>query len=535
MRRLRKAKRSTDDSGFGLIETVVALLIAGVVFGALATTLIAAVKSSLFSRQNQQAADYMTQALEEMRLLDYGALAINPAGLSSDPRVTTVAGVPYLDVNGTPERIVTADPTGLPAATTLSSATTNYTSFTLRRYVTVVPGMDTDLVRRATVYIAWTGNGTEHQRTTSTVISYGQRGLPLPSFRLEPGLSSVSINPGAEAVHKFTLANQGAPDRWNLGLTGDTTSFGLYADTNGDGVYTSGSDLALGDTSSDGLPDTGRIDPGTAVTFFLVFSSSTSTSTGTLTTTLSASSAGQPPPASSPKTAVATTVVTTGAVGPTPGPSPTTPPASAETVCSATAVTGSTQNQYTLTSYALHNEGPADSVTLAQLYMNTAAPSRSVLGQYSTDVAPGITGRQLSMTPAATDAAVLALTDATTYVDWAYQFPVAARIQGTAVLRMWVAAPTGPAPAVQLRAVVYTKAAGGTAPRVPIAAGTVTLGAGCAGFQEVFVTFSDIQPHVSLSANQWMGVRLVNNGPATVRLGYDEPWQVPAVFTLGVQ
>jgi len=523
------------DSGFGLIEMVVALLIAGILFGALATTLVSAVRASLFSRQNQQATDFMTQSIEQMRLLDYGSLSVDATALASDSRVVSCSGgVPCLTVNGTNEVIVTSSPAGVATSQTLASAQTNQTVYTVHRYVTALNGTSADLSRRVTVYISWTLNATVHTRSTSTIISYSQRGLPLPEFKLQPATSLVSINPTALAVHTFTLSNQGAPDRWNLVLTGSVGGVTLYADTDGDGSYTPGTDQPLTDTSGDGIVDTGRIDPSTTFRFFLVFASTSATPVGSLQTTVTASSVAQPPPASTAKSAIATTTVVAGVVGPTPVPSPTSPGVG-EVVCTTPLQIASASNSFTLTQYALHNTGVGDSSTLPQLYMSTSNSARTLLGHYSTDVDVTLTGRVLNSSGPLTVTAALAATDPLAYADWAYQFPLASRIQGQSELHLWIAAPSGALPASQLEAVVYTRGSGSSSPASAVASQAVAVAAGCTGFQEVSILLPQIQPAISLALNQWMGVRVVNTGSNQLRVGYDVPWQMPASFTVGVR
>jgi len=130
--------------------------------------------------------------------------------------------------------------------------------------------------------------------------------------------------------------------------------------------------------------------------------------------------------------------------------------------------------------------------------------------------------------------AALAATDPRAYADWEYQFPAASRIQGQSELHLWIAAPAG-APASQLEAVVYTRGSASSSPASAVVSQTITVAAGCAGFQEVSILLPQIQPAISLALNQWMGVRVVNTGTNPLRVGYDVPWQMPASFTVGVR
>src|SRR5450756_807730 len=210
MNRVRERCRSGDDRGFGLIETVVALLIAGIVFGALATTLISAVQASLFGRQNQQATDFMTRELELMRTLDYGSIAMDSGDLGGDARLSGCGITQCLDVNGADEPVITATVSGVnPHTTVLTGDETNNTPFTVSRYVTAAD-QPPDRAVRATVYVTWMNKGTLHTRSTSTIIAYTQRGLPLPVFKLELPIASLSVNPGGTLTYNLTLTNQGA-------------------------------------------------------------------------------------------------------------------------------------------------------------------------------------------------------------------------------------------------------------------------------------------------------------------------------------
>ena len=63
MRVLRR-RRPLDDEGFGLLEVVISLTIAAIAFSALSMALISGVQASLFSQQNQQAGDLLSQTVE---------------------------------------------------------------------------------------------------------------------------------------------------------------------------------------------------------------------------------------------------------------------------------------------------------------------------------------------------------------------------------------------------------------------------------------------------------------------------------------
>ena len=528
-----------DDAGFGLIEAVVALLIAGIVFSALATTLVASVQASLFGRQNQQATDFMTREIEKLRSADFGALSNVNSDVLGDPRLAACAAGPLcLSVNGVGERVVEATlGAASPHTSVLNGAETNQTAFTVSRYITKIADQPVDRARRATVYITWRSKGALKSRSISTIIAYTQRGLPLPVFKLLLPVPTQSVNPGARVTHKLELINQGATDRWNLTLTGATGGWNLYADTDGNGALDVATDLSVVDTTADGIVDTGRLDPSTTFPFFLTRLTPGSEPLGTTATTITATSVGQPAAAGAAKSVVATTVVTAGAVGPPPPPPPPSP--SPETTCPApSAEVASTQGSYTLRQFVLHSDGVGDTVLQPQMYLSAAAGDEPGLGRFSTDVDATVTGRILAPTGPSvpTTASVIGLTDPRKFADWALQFGSEGKVDGSAVLRLWAARQGAGAAPVSVRVVLYS-ATGGPAGlmRTVLAEKDISLGAlSCAGFQEFYVRLPDVSQKV-IPASRWLGVRVVTWGTDSVRFGYDVPSQFPASFTMGTK
>ncbi|HEY3338557.1 MAG TPA: type II secretion system protein [Propionicimonas sp.] len=545
--RFRKRLAVGDDRGFGLIEMVVALLIAGIVFTALATTLIASVQASLYSRQNQQATDFMTREIEQMRTLSYGALANRTSDLAGDTRLSSCGIQKCLDVNGADagglEPIATGTAGSVyPHTTVLTAAETNKTDFTVSRYVTVAPDQPAGQALRATVYITWQNKGVTKTRSLSTMIAYTQRGLPLPVFKLALPTSSITVARNAAATFALTLTNQGASDRFNLSLTSPSSGWSWYADTDGDGSLDTTIDQLLTDHTSDGIRDTGRLDPSTTFRFFVTRTTGAAETLATTATTITATSFGQPGAAGAVQSVIGTTTVVSGIATPPPPPPPSSPPpvVPPETTCAATVIEtpDAAAGGYTLRQYALHNDGLGDSALQAQMYFNSLAQDENGLPHYSTDISSTITGRMVAPGAATTPtgAVAIGLGDKTKFADWALQYGAKTRINGTGVLRLWVARSGAGAGAVGLKVVVYSGTGSSTGlTRTVLAEKDVTLGTlTCAGFQEVYVKLPTINA-VWIQKNDWLGVRVVPVGTDTVRFAYDSAGQFPASFTMGVK
>ena len=296
----RASTRGRGDEGFTLVEAIVSLMVLGIIFSALATAAIGALRASWTSRTEQQGIDFATQALERARDLDYGALAHVSGDLASDPRITSCGSNKCFKPDpARPEEVLLVSASGgvNPHITQVSAAQSNKVPISVATYVTDPQEHDAEY-KRVTVVASWTLGGVQRQRVVSSLVTETTRGLPLPIFKLTPlGGTSVSLNGGADAVLGFTLANQGAPDRWNLTFAGASAgSWSLYRD-DGDGVWEgSTTDLALTNTNSseDALVDTGRIDPTGSMVFWAVRTVPVGTAAGDYWSTLTATSAAQP-------------------------------------------------------------------------------------------------------------------------------------------------------------------------------------------------------------------------------------------------
>ena len=528
LRRLRRPVR--DDSGFSLIEAVVALFIAAVAFTGLAAAALSSVRGSLTARENQQAADFMARELEAARLLDFGSLANVSSDLAGDPDIDSCSGKPCIDPGtGTKELIYTgAGGTGgaiNPHVKTVSGNEANHASYTVKTYVTTPVDSYGAEYRRVTVHAEWSAYGKHRERSISSLVAFSQRGLPLPVFKLVPlGSTTANVNPGVQVVYGFRLTNQGAPDRFNL--SEDTAAGWTWVYDDGDGVWNPTADTtAIADTNGDGVRDTGRLNPNDFKVFWAYRTPGT---TGSTVTTWSATSIAQPAVDGGVQTVVTTTNVTTGVVSTTP--TPTTTPSTPVTDCPAagTAPTPTAASGYTTKSYTLHNSAsPGNTTAGALLSMNTSAPYASSLYEYSTNVMSGQPGRVVAT------GGTFASGSAGQVVDWRY--PVGKKAySGTATMSLWAAAPvSSTVTAVNLTAYVYTwKKVGSSYTATSVA--TIPLSASpfsCTGFQRLDgVSGSFTVPQ--LGPNDEIGVRLVNTGTQTVRVAYDVLSLYPASLVL---
>ena len=528
----RSQRRPEDrDAGFTLLEAVVALMIATISFTALAAAGLTAIRGTTIARTNQQSADLLAKQIETVRSYDYDSATHDPTDptLAGDSAITNCGGDSCYDPGTGPETLAIADD-GLvnPHRQTLPrAAANNYVDYTITTYVTTPVDSTGADYRRVTVTISWTQYGKTRTRTMSTIITYNERGLPLPVYKVTAiGATTQTVNPTAQVAYGFTVQNQGAPDRFSIAPSG-SDSWSYFKD-NGDGAWDPSTDTAaVTDTDADGTVDTDRMDPSSSLTFWMV--RTVGPVTGTTTTTVTFTSVAQPLADTAVVAVSVTTVVQTGVVTATPttgtssgtgsgsaSPSASPSPTAADCGLSGNAPTAAAAAGYTLKQYVLRNASGsvvsgADSTAQPLLDLSTAGTGSASLFNYSTDLStsPGRVVETGGAFPTVVPSKV---------VDW--RIPVGKKAwSGTATMDLWVAAVPGtPVSSVTLTAYVY-KYESGTATSM----GTITFSVpsfSCAGFQKV--SGSTLLNQIAKLGNSGeLGVRLVNAGSAPVRIAYD--------------
>ncbi|MFZ0325627.1 MAG: prepilin-type N-terminal cleavage/methylation domain-containing protein [Actinomycetes bacterium] len=389
MRRLQR-----DDGGFTLMEVVVAIMIAAVIFMALAAASISALRGSGVARQNNQSISLGNATLEAARTATYTGLAMATADLSGDSRVLSGNTLAVPDV-GTENLYVLSTGTMSPHVTTV---TRNGQTYTVSQYVTVPAGTALDgegypLVKRVTVFVTWTAYGSTRTRTYSTLIVPTKRGLPLPDYSMSlrtPSCYAWNTGDTQRPIFSVLLRNVGARDTFDLSLVSanDSPSNWTFYTTD----PTLGGAVAATDTSGNGTVDSGNVDPYSTKEIWVRRNAVLSTGT-TVNLQVRAQSAAQPsattavvtlPAAGSSPSTLSTTSVSgnvvtcAGAVTATPTPTPTgsTTPTGpvADAVCPATpvaaAVTSSTG--YAARAFGLNNGDTTIDGTTQATGRNTA-------------------------------------------------------------------------------------------------------------------------------------------------------------------
>ncbi|MCH9816082.1 MAG: prepilin-type N-terminal cleavage/methylation domain-containing protein [Actinomycetia bacterium] len=544
--RVRMPKRAQmgvagDEAGFTLVEMVVALAIATALFTALAYAAIGALSATNSARANQEAADLANRVLEDTRQMSWGSLGHDPAGVDcSDARLSSCGG--QAEYNGEELVQVAGGISGQ-----VTQDTTNVIDYTVARYVTT-PADETGDYRRVSVVVQWDDKGAIRERSSATVITESTRGLPLPDFTLTPFLGTgQEVNPGATAAWGFEITNQGAPDQWNM-----TTSFLMellgvefYLD-NGDRGYSSADDtVPLVDNSSDGIVDTGLLDPSESIIVWAVFVAPNWASDGVYQAPVTATSVGQPGAASASQTVTLTLTITSGVISasPTPSTSPTgtesptpTPTGVDNSVCTDTdpAPVPDAAGGYSRFEYVMHNSGntswptfplPATdpipgSNALKPMALNQTAdsiPSGRELSEYSQDLVPGGTPGRLLYAGGSFSSGTAQVAD--------FQSGNQTKDYINSIaLRTFVDQIPGGSADVTLSAELYEYKSSGNRTNTlgEVSTQVVSLSpyTCTSGFQEVSFNFP-ISGTMDLSNKYVLGVRIWNSGTETVRLAYD--------------
>jgi len=439
---LMRRRRGSDD-GFSLIELVVALSIAMVIFAAMAATAIAGIRASVVARQNQQAVDVLNQVLEEGRSVAFANLAMVPSDLSVNDTSITGSTPAYVVPNGIGSEPVWTDLTGTVNPHVVTEEGANGVDYTLKRYVTVPAGSTEDTAgqpsqKRYTVVATWSAYGQTHERVISTIITETQRGLPLPRYSVSAtSVKSQTKNPSTTVTWGFQVVNRGARDTFNISASSGTWSYYVDADCNGslDSSETSAltnNDSGTGDTNV----DTGPLEPNNYPPYCVGATRSIgATETGTSTTTFTLTSSAQPLADGAIVASPAFTLtVSTGSVGGSPTPTPsgtgtstTTAPSSACTPDPSNDVQGTGT---TLTSFGLKNGTTGTSGDTASQLLN-AFSQASCLPQatdhnFSTEASNGSVGRSLAVGGSASSGT------ASQMAEWRWNPPSNTDFNGTA-------------------------------------------------------------------------------------------------------
>lgn len=492
-------RRLRAEGGFSLVEMVVAMTVAALMLTSAAYVLGSSTKTIVAARANSQAAEIISEALEQLRATSYAAVAMDPNDLASDARLVGSPGSQTFDpdADGTKygaEAVLAV--TGGVVSPHISTVTRNDQAYTLARYVTVPPTdseVGTAAYKRLTVIATWTTGGMTHSRQSSTYLTLTRRGLPLPNFQstATSGARSsapITVNAGAPLTLPFNIVNRGARDAFNLTLASTPTlsmTFELYDDLDGDATKTA-ADVAAADSDANGVPDTGSLEPDETWPMLAYGTVPSNTVAGNYVVTVTASSIGQP-----------------SADG-----------ASRNINFYVKVVNQSSCTGCTYTALYLRNEYPACGATVCNSTMKTDMPMRtdastlSTLGNFDTnvDVAGGRTVARSATTPTS-DAS-----GGTTVANWRYTVPSATNVTGDVLLDLYLA-PSGsgstPGTLVPLTVKAYllksTNGSGGTT-LVGSAAGTLAASSSTA-YRSMRITIPGVS--TSVANNRFLEVKVV--------------------------
>ena len=480
-----------DDSGFTLVEAVVALLLATIMFTALAYALVGTLRATNSARMNQQAVDLANQELEDLRRVPWPELEgmVTPAGVS-----------------GARPEVPSAGPEAVEENNVVYSVTT---------YVTQPASSTGEL--NAQVVVSWDAYGNPVERVAESSLTKKSAGLQRPDFELRATTpANIVVAPGSAAVWGVRLINRGAWDNWTLAsqpgglkIYPDRTS---ASDPTPDGKYDP--DIDKDPTSGGTITNTGTIDPFDSFNMWLVDSSTTAVTAQPRVWVLSATSSAQPEAVSATETYQVSLQVQE--------PNPTATASGVGTCDAETPVAepSASGGGYSQVSYFLHNSGLSPWPTVPGTYNNTTAsapldlttqtgavPAVDPLPQFATDVAAvpgrpvdsggdlGIAGFTLPLSQSLT---YQMLNDRTWYTN--------------AQLRVFVRNDTDTSKPLDLQAQLFSVTSSGTTSYSPQVTSAVVTANPCTNNSNYREVIFDLSPAsvLKLTNSQYLGVRLVN-------------------------
>jgi len=534
-----RLNRLHGDEGFSLLESVVALTIAGIIFTAFGASLLSAMRAVVVGRTVQQSANLADKSLESMRSLGYDAVAMRPSDLTvSDPLGSAMTSCSCFDpsknlASGSGTEALVLDAAGgiNPHVTT---TTLNSTVYTVRRYVTRPADATGATSKRLTVVVTWTRAGNTRTQIVGSTITPTRSGLPLPDFKFTPKTATAACtSPGGEQVFGFALTNNGARDSWTVSSSGGSLTWAYYDDSGAGspGVYDD-DDVALPNTA--GSPTVGPVEPTTTQPFWAVATVSPTAPSATSTITFRVTSVADPTYSQVVATTLQVAGTCTSVPAPTtsptasPSPSPTASAPPQPTTCIGTVPTAAPNGSATARSYYLANGATnVDNTTAFSLLplAKQTAPTSTTLWNYSTDLASNTAGRYVATSGSAT----------ATTPEWRYQFSTVTKLTGTGVVTLW-GAPANASSLTNLTFTVKVRTLSSTG-TVLSTVTTATAGSGawgCTGFKPfgISVPFGS-GSGTTITANSFLSVTVtVAGSPALI--AYDTT-NFPAQVVLPVK
>lgn len=487
------------DGGFSIVEMVVAMTVAAMLLTSGAYVLGSSTRAIVAARANSQAAELITEAIEQLRATSYAAVAMSPTDLSGDARLVGSPGSQTFDPDGDAaefgaEAVLAV--TGGAVSPHIATVDRNDQVYTLARYVTTPPTdavVSTAAYKRVTVIATWTSGGLTHSRQSSTFLTLTRRGLPLPNFQTTASAGSkssapITVNAGAPLTLPFSMVNRGARDAFNLTLASTpnlSMSFDLYDDVDGTTTKTA-ADVAALDSDADGVPDTGSLEPDETWPMLAYGTVPSSAIAGTYVVTLTAASVGQPSADGATRTLNFYVKV----------------------------VNQSSCSGCTYTALYLRNEYPACTSSVCNTTMRTDMPMRtdassaSTLANFDTNVdsAGGRTVARAVTTPTSSAAG------STSVANWRYTLPQSATVTGDVLVDLYLApAGVGSTPGTLLPVTVKAyllKSTSGSGATELVGSGSGTLAASSStAYRGMRITIPSVS--TSVSNNRFLELKVV--------------------------
>jgi hypothetical protein len=496
----------------------------------------------------------LTKTLEDLRSLDYGAMALPNTAVAADEDIVTKdennacpAYACWEVPNGIGLEPVVLAPTGAvnPHISEIT-ANANNVIFTLSRYITQPPGENT---RRITAIVEWDIAGSPYRREVSTIVANTRRGLPLPKFTVATGDGGVTVvNQGGMLQVPFIVKNLGARDAFDLRvLSADVYQSGwvIYPDDTCSGGLDSDA-LPTALPASGGVQRTPDLFPDSITCYIATFVTGNATPLTTYPVVIQGQSTKQPsaetativtdPVTVSVQAGVVVeptpspTATATASPSPTPTPTPTPTPSSTQ-VCSTPNPSFTPPNGYTTHRFVLQNDPQGDTATIPVNPMQrdncgVQLASRAFSTQVNSEI-----GREVN-TGGNTNQA-----GGDTVAEWRWLAPVITDIRGTAVVR-YAYKCNGVAASLQVTLGDYnqTLSTGQWTARA-----TTTTNVSCNGNWSTGETTLNVGTAFSLRSKNGSGavptnlsLRIAVPTGAGVRLNYDSP-SAPSTMFVGIK